>query len=165
MESRTGVGLTVGQIDLQRVTDHLGFHPALHSADPYQLIDSRVIVEVGVLPHVAKRMASDASIHTSLQTIVDRFCSAKKPEQWIQTDIAFHRALIEASGLQPLVAFGDLLQIFFRRFRDSVRKAEWAEGVESHQRIIDELQTGNVDRASDELRNHIESHRQRIRTK
>ncbi len=29
IESRTGVGLTVGRIDLERVTDHLGFHPAL----------------------------------------------------------------------------------------------------------------------------------------
>jgi len=39
VESKTGVGLTVGQIDLGRVTDHLGFHPALHQADPQQLID------------------------------------------------------------------------------------------------------------------------------
>ena len=40
VESKTGVGLTVGQIDLGRVTDHLGFHPALHQGDPQQLIDS-----------------------------------------------------------------------------------------------------------------------------
>ena len=45
VESRTGVGLTVGQIDLQRVTDHLGFHPALHRADPLQLIETRLIID------------------------------------------------------------------------------------------------------------------------
>ena len=29
VESKAGVGLTVGQVNLERVTGHLGFHPAL----------------------------------------------------------------------------------------------------------------------------------------
>jgi len=165
VESRTGVGLTVGQIDLKRVTDHLGFHPALHSADPQQLIDSRVIVEIGVLPHVVRRMADDSTIHVALQAIVDRFSSARKLEGWIDLDIEFHRVLIESSGLLPLVAFSDLLQVFFRHFRDSVKKAEWKAGIESHQRIIDDLRDQNVERATAELRAHIESHQQRMGTK
>lgn len=165
VEARTGVGLTVGQIDLKRVTDHLGFHPALHTADPQQLIDSRVIVETGVLPHVSRRMAADSAIHASLQAIVDRFSSARKVEDWIDLDLEFHRALIESSGLLPLVAFSDLLQVFFRRFRDSVKKAEWKAGIESHQRIINDLRDQNVERATTELRAHIESHRQRMGTK
>jgi DNA-binding FadR family transcriptional regulator len=162
LESRTGVGLTVGQIDLQRVTSHLGFHPALHSADPEQLIDSRIIIETGVLPHVARRMAEDPSIYDALQSIVDRLHSARKLEDKIKLDIEFHRVLIESSGLQPLVAFADLLQVFFRQFRDSVKQAEWKAGIESHQRIIDALRDGKVDRAMEELREHIGSHRLRM---
>jgi GntR family transcriptional regulator, transcriptional repressor for pyruvate dehydrogenase complex len=165
VESRTGVGLTVGQIDMQRVTGHLGFHPALHNADPQQLIDSRVIVEIGVLPHVSRRMTEDAAIHAALQSIVDRSTAARKLEDWIELDIEFHRALIEASGLLPLVAFGDLLQVFFRQFRDSVKKAEWKAGIASHQQIIDDLRDQKVERATLELKAHIESHRQRIGTK
>lgn len=161
VKSQTGVGLTVGQIDLGRMTDHLGFHPALHRADPLQLIDSRIIIETGVLPHVARRMGEDALLYPSLQEIVDRFGTAKKLQTWIDIDIEFHRALIEASGLAPLVAFGDLLQVFFRRFRDSVKKAEWKNGIASHQRIIDDLQDQNVERATEELRKHIESHKHR----
>jgi GntR family transcriptional repressor for pyruvate dehydrogenase complex len=161
VKSRTGVGLTVGQIDLDRMTDHLGFHPALHRADPLQLIDSRIIVETGVLPHVARRMGEDGSLYPVLQKIVDRFGSARKLQTWIDLDIEFHRALIEASGLAPLVAFGDLLQVFFRRFRDSVKKAEWKDGAASHQRIIDDLRDQNVERATTELRKHIESHKYR----
>ena len=76
VESRTGVGLTVGHIDMDRVTSHLGFHPALHQADPLPLIESRIVIETGVLPYVAKRMAQDPSIHENLQGIVDRFQSA-----------------------------------------------------------------------------------------
>ncbi|MDA0591463.1 MAG: GntR family transcriptional regulator [Planctomycetota bacterium] len=162
VESRTGVGLTVGQIDLDRMTDHLGFHPALHRAEPLQLIDSRIIIETGVLPHVARRMGEDESLYPLLQKIVDRFGTARKLQTWIDLDIEFHRALIETSGLAPLVAFGDLLQVFFRRFRDSVKMAEWKAGMASHQRIIDDLRDQNVERATSELRSHIESHKQRV---
>ena len=73
-----------------------------------------------------------------------------------------NRSLLNASGLQPLVAFGDLLHVFFQRFRESVKKAEWQRGVESHQRIVDELAKGHVEAATAEMRKHIESHKERI---
>lgn len=162
VESKTGVGLAVGQIDLARVTDHLGFHPALHNADPLQLIDSRVIVETGVLAHVARRMALDPSIFASLEAINDEFRTARTVQTWIDLDIRFHRGLLEASGLSPLVAFGELLQVFFQRFRDSVKRAEWKKGIESHQQIIDSLRAQDVESAVTALRRHIESHKRQL---
>jgi len=162
VEAKTGVGLTVGQIDLERVTEHLGFHPALHRADPLQLIDTRVIIETGVLPHVARRMAEDSSTYDRLRSVADRFRSARKLQTWIDLDIEFHRTLLESSGLAPLVAFGDLLHVFFQRFRESVKKAQWQAGAESHRRIIDALRDGDIAAAADELRQHIESHKSRV---
>lgn len=50
------------------------------------------------------------------------------------------------------------------RFRDSVKKVEWAAGVASHQAIIDALRAGRVRAAGRELRAHIESHRARVET-
>ncbi len=163
VRAKTGVGLTVGQIELPRVAEHLGFHPALHCADPQQLIDSRVIIETGVLSHVTRRMADDDSIRKKLQKLVDQFRSARDLKTWIELDIEFHRTLLESSGLTPLVAFGDLLRIFFQRFRESVKKAEWKVGIDSHQCIVDHLAAGDVAQAAAELRTHIESHRERIR--
>jgi DNA-binding FadR family transcriptional regulator len=162
VESKTGVGLTVGRIDMGRVTEHLGFHTALLDVDPQQLIDSRVILETGVLPHVARRMAADPAIEKLLRDLVAKFRSARDLKTFITLDIQFHRSLLEASGLQPLVAFGDLLHVFFKRFRESVKKAGWKQGVESHQRLVDELAKGNVTTATAELRKHIESHRDRL---
>lgn len=162
VEAKTGVGLTVGRIDMGRITEHLGFHSALLDVDPLQLIDSRVIVETGVLPHVARRMAEDPAIEARLRELVEQFRSASDLRTWIELDIRFHRSLLNASGLQPLVAFGDLLHVFFQRFRESVKKAEWKRGVESHQRIVDELAKGHVEAATAELRKHIESHKERI---
>ena len=160
IEAKTGVGLTVGQIDVARMTEHLGFHPALHQVDPLQLIESRIIIETGVLPHVARRMAEDADVIARLNAIVDQSCTARDLKTWIDLDIAFHRTLLESSGLEPLVAFGDLLHVFFQRFRESVKKAEWKAGIESHRRLIQLLAAGKVPQAVDELRSHIDSHRQ-----
>jgi DNA-binding FadR family transcriptional regulator len=163
VQSKTGVGLTVGEIDMGRVTEHLGFHPSLQRVDPRQLIDSRVIIETGVLPHVVERMAHDESIRHRLQEIVDRFRSTRDLKTSIELDIQFHHTLLESSGVEPLVAFGDLLHVFFQRFRESVKKAEWKVSVDSHQKIVQLLAERNVAAAATELRSHIESHRERIR--
>ena len=162
VESKTGVGLTVGRIDMERVTEHLGFHAGLLDVDPQQLIDSRVILETGVLPCVMRRMQKDPAIEARLRGIVRQFESARDLKTFIKLDIQFHRSLLEASGLQPLVAFGDLLHVFFQRFRESVKQAGWTRGVESHRRLVDFLAKGKLDAATAELRKHIESHKERI---
>lgn len=162
IEAKTGVGLTVGRIDMGRVTQHLGFHPGLLDADPIQLIDTRLILEVGVLPHVVKRMRKDEFIEHRLRALVDQFRLAKNVKSWIAIDIEFHQSLIEASGLEPLAAFGDLLRLFFQRFRESVKKAEWRESIESHSRLVDFLTDGDVTTATKELRRHINSHKERL---
>lgn len=162
VESKTGVGLTVGRIDMGRVTEHLGFHSGLLDVDPRQLIDSRVILEVGVLPHVLRRMNKDATIEAGLREIVRKFELARDLKTFIALDIQFHRTLLEASELQPLVAFGELLHVFFRRFRESVKRADWTTGVESHRRLVEHLSAGNLEKATAELRRHIESHKRRI---
>ncbi|MFO0937151.1 MAG: FCD domain-containing protein [Gemmataceae bacterium] len=162
VESKTGVGLTVGRIDMKRVTEHLGFHSGLLDVDPQQLIDSRVILETGVLPHVARNMASNPEIESTLRDLVQRFRTARDLKMWIELDIRFHRTLFEASGLKPLLAFSDLLNVFFQKFRESVRKAEWQAGIESHRRLVDLLAKGRVAEATQELRKHIESHKERL---
>lgn len=107
-------------------------------------------------------MAEDRSTYDRLRSVADRFRSARKLQTWIDLDIEFHRTLLESSGLAPLVAFGDLLHVFFQRFRESVKKAQWQAGAESHQRIIDALRDGEIAAATDELRQHIEDHKSRV---
>jgi DNA-binding GntR family transcriptional regulator len=107
-------------------------------------------------------MQDDETIYAILNDLNDQLRSVKDVHRWVELDIAFHRCLIESSGLSPLLAFNDLLAVFFVRFRESVKKAELKVGMESHQRLIDFLNRGRLAAACDELRVHIESHRQRI---
>lgn len=163
IESKTGVGLTVGRLDMGRLTKHLGFHAGLLDADPQQLIDSRVIIETGVLPHVVRRMADDPSIEASLREIVDQFRTAKDLKALIEIDIRFHHLLIEASGLQPLVAFNELLTIFFERFREAIGKVEYRKiSYENHRRLVDLLAAGKAEAASTELKRQIEDNKKRL---
>ena len=159
IESRTGVGLTVGQVNLERITGHLGFHADLQNGSPSQLIDTRIVIETGALPYAARRMAADPSLYDSLRELADRFEGSRDVQERIELDIAFHRKLLDASGLAPLVAFNDLLQIFFRRFRVNMQMTGWQFDPEEHRRIIDALRDQDVARAIDELRNHIEFHK------
>src|SRR5262245_54352560 len=162
VEARPGKGLTVGHVDMNRVTEYLGFHPALQNVAPEVLIDTRLVIETGVLRYVAQRMRDDRSIYERLDAINGGLRQARDVRRWVESDIAFHRELIAASGLLPLAAFNEVLAVFFKRFRESIKKAEWAKGIESHQLIIDALRDGRVEDAEGRLRVHIESHRNRL---
>jgi DNA-binding GntR family transcriptional regulator len=52
--------------------------------------------------------------------------------------------------------------VFFLRFRESVKKAQWKQAIESHQEILDALRDGKLETACEAMRSHIESHRQRM---
>ena len=162
IESKTGVGLTVGRLDMGRLTKHLGFHAALLDADPQQLIDSRVIIETGVLPHVVRRMTDDPSIEKHLRNLAKQFGTARDLKACIAIDIQFHRTLVGASGLQPLIAFNELLDVFFQRFREAIGKVDPKVGVELHQRLVDHLAAGRVDVAAAELHEHIQGNKERL---
>jgi len=162
VESKPGRGLSVGRMNFDRLTQYVEFHPELHDAPPRQLIQTRIVIETGVLPYVIERMRCDQAVFAALDEINGRLRKARDLKHWITHDIAFHRQLVESSGLAPLLAMNDLLAAFFRRFRESVKRAEWQDGIESHQRLIDLLHNGDLPAAGDELRTHIESHLKRM---
>lgn len=161
LRSKTGVGLTVGELDWQKMTHHLGFHASLHQVDADELIDSRVIVETGIIPYVMRRIEQEPQILARLQDLVAQLRDATDLQTRVEVDLQFHRTLLEASGLAPMIAFGEMLQVFFQKFRDSVKKAGWEEAVASHQRIVDSLKSQKPAKAIAELKQHIENHRRR----
>jgi DNA-binding FadR family transcriptional regulator len=147
---------------MQRVTEYLGFHIALSDYPKIQLLHTRVVIETGALSHVAARMSQDPRLYERLAVMTSELRRTRQSQERIDADIAFHRALLEGSGVEPLVAFNDLLQIFFNRFRESLLDAQWEEGIEQHQVIIDSLRQGRVHFAQDTLQRHIEYHKDRL---
>jgi DNA-binding FadR family transcriptional regulator len=154
-------GLTVGHVSMKRISRYLGFHFAVGNYPVDELIDTRIVVETGGLNHVIQRMARDPSIYEQLNELNGHLRKTEQLQDWIKTDMRFHCSLVAASGLRGLAALNDLIQVFFRRFREDFPRSQWKSGVESHQRIIDALRDGDCVTATRELTEHIGSHRAR----
>lgn len=152
-------GLAVGQVNMKRLTNYLGFHLAIGDYPASQLLDGRIVIETGILPHLIKQMSADPELHAKLTAVADRIRVAKTLDDRIVADVAFHRALLDASGIQPLVAFHDLLTIFFDRFRRSLAEADWDNGARQHQELLDLVRAGDLGRAVELLSKHLDCHR------
>jgi DNA-binding FadR family transcriptional regulator len=150
IHSRQKSGLTVGQLDMSRLSECLDFHAIVSQYPDEQILRARIAIEVGILPLVAKKMAKDGGIYDRLHAITARAGVTTDPEIYLQADVDFHSELIAAAGILPLVMFSELLQTFFTRFRrrvigsgDADRKA----GVRIHRELIAALRDGELVRA------------------
>jgi GntR family transcriptional repressor for pyruvate dehydrogenase complex len=152
-------GLAVGQVDMKRVTNYLGFHLAISNFPLAQLLDARMVIETGVLPRIIEQMSADPTLHGRLTDLADEVRRARNLDERIAADAAFHRGLLDAAGVQPLLAFHDLLAIFYDRFRRSLARGDWEYGIKQHQQLLDALRDGDLPLASDILSRHLEHHR------
>ena len=155
-------GLAVGQLDMKRVTHYLGFHFAISDFPLSELLDARSVIESGAMQHVIKRMAKDPSIYERLKEKAEEAQRPGNLDQRIARDVAFHHALLDASGIQPLLAFHDLLTIFFDRFRRSLAQGNWDRGMKQHFELIDYLRADDLKRATDLISRHLEHHRKLV---
>ena len=162
LESNPRRGLTVGFNAFERVIPLLKIHPSSRNVPPDELIATRVVIETGVLPYIMERMAAQPRVYERLRAVNDDMERSTTLEQWIQRDLVFHNALLEESGLKTLVAFGELLQLFFHQFREDVTHQQWQHGVGRHRVIIDALRDGKLLLAVEEMREHIASHTDRM---
>jgi len=155
-------GLVVGRVDLNRVAQYLGFHLALSDYPKIKLIDARIVIETGALPYTLSRMDAEPGLYEDLRAKADLLEKTTDPGLMVKRDAAFHRALLEASGIEPLVVFNNLLEIFFERFRESLLLGRWKAGKLTHRKILDALRAGRCARAQEMLRTHISYHRKHL---
>jgi GntR family transcriptional regulator, transcriptional repressor for pyruvate dehydrogenase complex len=156
-------GLTVGDFSMEKLSGYLGFHFNICDYPVEELLDTRIILEVGGLPHVARRMQQDPSIYERWNDLNARMRETTELADWVALDMQFHCELVASTNLRGLATLNELVQIFFRRFREDFPRKEWSKGVESHQVIMDALRTGDSEAAAAELTRHINSHRGRMR--
>ncbi len=148
-------GLTIGEVDMARVTEYLGFHFALTSYPKAELLQTRQVIESGALSYIADRMAQDGAVFDRLQATIDAAREGGDARQRTASDIAFHHSLLEASGIGPLLVFDDLLQIFFNRFVGDPTGRQWDLATEHHERLIRYLRDGQLDEARQLVATHL----------
>jgi GntR family transcriptional regulator, transcriptional repressor for pyruvate dehydrogenase complex len=148
-------GLSVGNVDMSRVTQYLGFHFALADYPKEELLRTRMVIEVGAFPYVARAMSDNPAIVERLDKLIVATDEAKNLRARIEADITFHRALLEANGIGPLLAFDDLLKIFFDCFKRFLSHARGEVIVAQHRGLIRYLREGDVENARRLLADHL----------
>ncbi|MDA0659385.1 MAG: FCD domain-containing protein [Planctomycetota bacterium] len=152
-------GLTVGQVDVQRFSRYLSFHFALGDYSVDELAATRKIVETGCLEHVACQMKNNAELYTSLNEQNKKLrdlVGSNDFARWAEADLEFHYRLMAGSGLRFMMAFNELLQVFFQRLRETSSSSLWSLAVADHQGIIDSLRDGDVETAKKAMCVHVE---------
>jgi GntR family transcriptional repressor for pyruvate dehydrogenase complex len=154
-------GLSVGEVDMKRVTEYLGFHFALANYPKEKLLKTRMVIETGAMGEVIEKMKRDPQIYERLCEICVRLEQADDMDTFIRCDVEFHRTLIEASEIDPLVAFNDLLEVFFRRFRMQILEVrnQWKASAMGHRTILEALRAGDLAQAQDLVRRHMSHYR------
>jgi GntR family transcriptional regulator, transcriptional repressor for pyruvate dehydrogenase complex len=146
-------GMVLDEFSFDRVGEYFGFHFALCDYPKEKLLGSRAVIEMGSLPYAMKAIKRDPDLYARLRAMAESGPDVQEAnDEWIKYDIAFHRALVEASGLDPLASVCDLLQAFFHKFRTSINVHK---GKEGHCKIIDALHRGDLDEAVGLVRHHF----------
>jgi DNA-binding FadR family transcriptional regulator len=117
-----------------------------------------MVVEMGSLQYAMVAIASDNSLYEKLIAICDTLDKTKDAELFLEGDTEFHRVLVEASGVHPLMVFNDVISAFFKKFRlellntsDSAR----LRGSQVHRDIVNALHEHRLIDAETAMRNHL----------
>ncbi len=160
IESAPRRGLTVGNVDINRIAEYMGFHFAICNYPSKHLLQARVVIETGALPYTMNAICEDTKLYKGLLSLSDQLAKELNPDKYIEDDITFHREIVKASGIEPLVAFNDLLQVFFARFRLNIIETIKDTGYSgrNHRSIIEALYNRQLKEAQVLLRTHLEYH-------
>lgn len=142
-------GTTVGELDFGRVTKLLQYQFAVTELPREQLLITREVIECGAMPYIAQRIQADPELYERLYAYTTLPGITEDLDKYIEADIGFHTALMEASGIEPLIAISRLLQTFFKHYkRDIDDRGRWkTQGVKFHRQILHALRDGDVETA------------------
>jgi DNA-binding FadR family transcriptional regulator len=151
-------GMILDDFDFDRVSEYFGFHFALSDYPRDKLLKARMVIETGALYYTLEESRKNPLVLQRLQALADADPTTRDAadQRWIDYDIAFHRGLVEASGITPLASFCDLLQAFFHKYRPILHGIRGSK--ENHCEIVEALRAEKLDTAIELLRGHVRTY-------
>jgi GntR family transcriptional repressor for pyruvate dehydrogenase complex len=133
--------------------------PAADGVVPRRLIEARRVIEVGAAELAAShRVDADLEALETEMAKMRAAASANDVDAFVTADMAFHAAILDASGniflaalLEPL---GRLL-VEARRQTSSVAEIR-DHAIAHHEAIVEAIRSGSQERAGDEMRAHMD---------
>lgn len=169
LTSRKGSGHAVGSLDLLELARQFSFHVQTEGMDFRELAETRLFLEVNILPLVTARATEED--FGRLQQTLDLLSQGLEQQDQavcIAADVAFHRALFEASQNQLLMDLAVVIEEFFTHIRRALftseldpRRVQKERAIHAnrafrdHQAICDALRRRDVRRAREVMYDHL----------
>ena len=156
LQSRQGAGTFIVDGPPALDSEPLRLLAQLHGFSFEHMFETRSVLEVGAAGLAAER-ATGEQLATMSEEIADMFAALKDPQQFLVHDVAFHRAVAEASGNPTLATLVQMVSaILYERRRETIERAhDFNEALELHRRIYRAIRARKPDEAREAMRDHI----------
>ena len=141
----------------------LRFLAALHGFTHDEMFEARAVLEVGA-SGLAAANAKPEQMAAMADAIAGMFAAIGDPKEYLRQDVQFHRAVAAASGNPVLATLIDTLaQLVWEARRDTVvHSTSLKDSAEMHRRIYRAIRARDVERARDEMAEHLEMARRAV---
>jgi GntR family transcriptional regulator, transcriptional repressor for pyruvate dehydrogenase complex len=154
--SRRGAGTFIpdGPPDLGR--EPLGLLAALHRFTPEEMLEARLVLEVGVAGLAAEH-ASPEHLTALAEEVSEMFAALVDPHVFLVHDVRFHRGLAAGCGNRVLAALAEMVaaQFYEQRRRTVARARDLRDSAEMHRRIFRAVRSRNAGAAREAMAEHL----------
>jgi GntR family transcriptional regulator, transcriptional repressor for pyruvate dehydrogenase complex len=153
-------GLTIGPADVKKINEILSFHLMFDKFPKEMLFKARMVIEIGSLRYAMDAVASDHMLYEKLIAMCDTLDQTKDAAKFIKGDTQFHRTLVEACKVSPLVIFNDIVNAFFSKYRREmlgISEKDFVLGSHVHREIVNSLRNRDLIGAEKALYQHMDT--------
>ena len=164
LEIRHGGGVYVTALNAEELLSPLDFFVSLNAQNMAELFDARIHFEPMLAGLSAERL-TDAALDRLATLVSAQVADPEDADLFHDTDVEFHKTILEASGNDFLSRFGKLLQVLGDQGRQAFqkRKSIRQQSIEDHQVILAALQARDPVAAQRAMRQHMVNVRNALR--
>jgi GntR family transcriptional regulator, transcriptional repressor for pyruvate dehydrogenase complex len=156
VESRHGTGSFITSGPPRLSSGPLSLLAALHGFTRDEMFEARRVLEVGAAGLAAER-ANGEERALMAEEVAGMFASLEDPQAFLVHDVRFHRSVALSSHNHVLAALVEMVSaLVYERRRLTVKRAkDLKESAEMHRRIYMAIRDKMVDRARQEMSEHL----------
>lgn len=164
LEIRHGGGVYVSSLAAEELLAPLDFFVSLNAQNMAELFGARIHFEPMLAGLAAERLTAEA-LDRLAALVAAQVADPGDAELFHDTDVEFHKTILEASGNDFLSRFGRLLQVLGDQGRKAFqrRQSVRAQSIEDHREILAALQARDPVAAQKAMRQHMVNVRNALR--
>lgn len=164
LEIRHGGGVYVTSLDPAELLSPFDLFVTLDARNMAELFDARIQYEPLIARLAAERM-DDAGVARLAELVAAQLAAPEDAEVFHDTDVEFHKSILDASGNLFLSRIGKLLQVLGDQGRQAFQKRRGVrlQSIEDHEAILAAFQARDPDAAHRAMRAHMMNVRHALR--